>query len=133
MRTLKVPFQIDSRGGLAVVEDTDTIVRQQIIDILVTAFYERPMNPLYGAGLQNIVFQPILSSMLALEESTVRSLLASRVTLAKITSVTLVQSKVVPSRIDVAVSYSLIPSTVTTTLRTSVSALVTEDTFVNVL
>lgn len=129
MRTLRVPFQIDGRGGLAVVEDSKSIVEQQITDILVTGFYERVMNPAYGAGLQNLIFQPILSTVLSLSEETIRNLLESTIVLAKIVSVSLRQSAKNVSTIDVAVVYSLNPSTATQTYRTTVSALITEETF----
>lgn len=37
-------------------EDPDTLVKQKIVDVLVTRSFERPTIPEYGAGLYDFVF-----------------------------------------------------------------------------
>jgi phage baseplate assembly protein W len=51
------PFQIDSSGRVAETSEVDTIVRQQILDVLMTSQFERVMRPRYGGSLQRALFE----------------------------------------------------------------------------
>lgn len=59
MPSIKVPFSISPYGGVQTTADTDQIVRQQIIDVLTTSKLERVMRPTYGAGANQLLFEPI--------------------------------------------------------------------------
>lgn len=58
MKTIAVPFRFASdTKGVAEVSTLSQIIEQQIIDILTTSSGERVMNPRYGAGLRNLLFE----------------------------------------------------------------------------
>lgn len=58
MKTIAVPFRFASdTKGVAEVFTLSQIIEQQIIDILTTSSGERVMNPRYGAGLRNLLFE----------------------------------------------------------------------------
>ena len=60
MKTIAVPFTFQSdTGAVNYTESLDTIVRQNILDILSTSPGERVMNPKYGAGLRNLLFEEL--------------------------------------------------------------------------
>lgn len=129
MKTLKIPFQIDSRGGVATVSTTREIVAQQITDLLVTNKFERLMNPLYGADVRGFLFNRIDQMSLSLKAGEIQTLLQTRVKLANVIQV--VMSPVVgsSSSVVVAVSYTITPSPEVHTVQQTVSGLVTEETF----
>jgi uncharacterized protein len=54
----KFPVRVDSRGGLALSSGEEDI-REAIWLILATARGERQMEPAFGCGLQDRVFEPI--------------------------------------------------------------------------
>lgn len=58
MKTIAVPFRFASdTGGVAEAKDLNSIIKQQIIDILTTSSGERVMLPNYGAGLRALLFE----------------------------------------------------------------------------
>ena len=58
MKSLAVPFNLTG-GRIATTTDYSRIVEQKIMDVLVTGKMERPTMPLYGAGLQDLLFENI--------------------------------------------------------------------------
>lgn len=58
MKSLSVPFNLTG-GRIATTTDYARIVEQKIMDVLVTGKLERPTMPLYGAGLQALLFENI--------------------------------------------------------------------------
>lgn len=58
MKSIQTPFNVTG-GHIAAVTDYDTIVEQKIRDVLVTGKMERPAMPMYGAGLQSLLFENI--------------------------------------------------------------------------
>lgn len=129
MQTLRIPFQIDSRGGLAVVEDTVSIISQQIIDLLTTAHYERPMNPAYGAGVPEFLFRPVLPALLSTRASEIKTYLNSIVQLAVIQTVSLSQIPGPESTLSLDVKFTVVPSSRVFSVTTTVTGLVTDETF----
>lgn len=128
MKTLRVPLQIDARGGLAVAEDTRSIVEQQITDILVTAHYERIMDPSYGAGVPEFVFTPIRTALLQTRAGEIRAHLSSIVALADIVSVRITESQGQNATLALDVRYTVRPSTQVFSVRQTVSGIVTDET-----
>lgn len=129
MRTLKVPFQIDSNGSLAVVATTREIVEQQIVDLLMTNRYERTMRPDYGADMTGFLFSPAFGVGLGVKAAEVRTLLAGAVRLAEIVEVTMVPKPGSPSTVMLNVSYSIRPNTEVFTLTQTLTGLATEEGF----
>lgn len=58
MKSIAIPFGFDG-GKVSSTTDQDTIVRQKIIDVLMTNRFERMGVPNYGAGVQGLVFDTI--------------------------------------------------------------------------
>lgn len=69
MKSISIPFRFESapgvtatvgiRGTLVDTEDNSTIARQRIADVLATRKYERVMRPEYGAGISDLLFEPL--------------------------------------------------------------------------
>lgn len=58
MKSLATPFTLTG-GRIATTTDYARIVEQKIMDVLVTGKMERPTLPMYGAGLQELLFESI--------------------------------------------------------------------------
>lgn len=60
MKSISVPFRFTSdTGAVSTNSSINNIVEQNIIDILTTSPGERVMNPKYGAGLKNLLFEEL--------------------------------------------------------------------------
>lgn len=59
MSAIKTPFQIAPSGRVASVLDQNTIARQQILDTLTTSKFERTMRAGYGAGANELMYEPV--------------------------------------------------------------------------
>jgi len=59
MPALKTPFSISSNGTVSQTTDARRAVEQRITDVLVTTKGERVMRPTYGAGMTELLFEPI--------------------------------------------------------------------------
>lgn len=129
MRTLKVPFQIDSRGGLATVEDTISIISQQIADLLATAHFERIMRPYYGAGVPEFIFSPIRAALLATRASEIKAYLNGIVELANIVRVSISEVPGQGSTLLLDVRYTVLPSPQVFSVVQTVTGIVTDESF----
>lgn len=58
MRSIKIPFSY-SGGKTVSTTSLSVVAEQKIIDLLVTAKYERLMRHRYGAGIRSLLFEPI--------------------------------------------------------------------------
>jgi phage baseplate assembly protein W len=58
MKSLSVPFRFDG-GKVAYTTDNSTIAKQKIIDVLATRNMERVMRPEHGAGISDLLFEPM--------------------------------------------------------------------------
>lgn len=58
MRSIKIPFSY-SGGKTVSTTSLSAVAEQKIIDLLVTAKYERLMRHRYGAGIRSLLFEPI--------------------------------------------------------------------------
>jgi phage baseplate assembly protein W len=58
MRSVSLPFRFEN-GSVAETSDNPTIAKQRIIDVLATRGYERVMRPGYGAGISDLLFEPM--------------------------------------------------------------------------
>lgn len=58
MKSISIPFRFNN-GKVSDTTDIGTIARQRIADVLATRGYERVMRPGYGAGISNLLFEPM--------------------------------------------------------------------------
>lgn len=58
MSSIKIPFTFDS-GRVSTTKSSSIVAEQKIVDVLVTSKYERPMRHDYGAGINQLLFEPI--------------------------------------------------------------------------
>lgn len=58
MKGLQIPFNVVG-GRISATTDENLLIEQKIINVLVTAKFERPMLPEYGAGIQSLLFDTI--------------------------------------------------------------------------
>lgn len=58
MSSISVPFRFEN-GKVAYTSDNSMVVRQKIADVLATRRYERVMRPEYGAGISDLLFEPL--------------------------------------------------------------------------
>ncbi len=70
----KFPIQVDKNGAIAVSSQEEK-VRESVLIILNTILGERTMEPKFGSGLSNLVFQPINSGTFAAIADQVREAL----------------------------------------------------------
>jgi|LauGreDrversion4_2_1035121.scaffolds.fasta_scaffold1960569_1 phage baseplate assembly protein W len=84
MATFKTPFYITEAGKVAVEKDPNKGIEQQIIDVLTTAPYERPINPGYGANAMSLLYEPVDELLYAEFRTDALIALAQRVSSASI-------------------------------------------------
>ena len=58
MKALQYPFSLSPTGSIAVATTYPNLVKNQLIDALMTNFLERPMRPNYGSDLRSALFDP---------------------------------------------------------------------------
>jgi hypothetical protein len=58
MKAIKIPFQFNG-GRVSTTTSESIIAEQKIVDVLTTSNFERVMNHQYGAGINNLLFEPI--------------------------------------------------------------------------
>lgn len=58
MKAISIPFHFEN-GKVASTTDNNKIARQRIADVLATRGNERVMRPEYGAGISNLLFEPM--------------------------------------------------------------------------
>lgn len=59
MKTISIPFSFGADGRVAETSDVEEAAKQRIVDVLVTSKGERVMRPIYGAGAQDLLFEPV--------------------------------------------------------------------------
>lgn len=58
MKSISIPFRFEN-GVVASTTDNGQIAKQRIADVLATRSYERVMRPEYGAGISDLLFEPL--------------------------------------------------------------------------
>lgn len=122
MKSLAVPFNI-SGGRVATTTDSNRIVEQKIVDVLVTGKLERPTLPGYGASGQQLLFDNV-DELLAADFKTDAGLeLARRITGLNVVDIRLSQDDDQVATIQVfyrttlsavrSVTFQVIPSVLT--------------------
>lgn len=58
MYAIATPFQFNVNGGVKTTTNINTVIEQQIINILSTSMGERVMRPQFGGNFKNLLFEP---------------------------------------------------------------------------
>lgn len=112
MKSISIPFRF-SNGKVAETSDNDTIARQRITDVLSTRKFERVMRPEYGAGISDLLFEPLDPLVFADYRIDALSEVNSNVSNARITDISVKQGDSVQyngdtdSTLSVQVVYSV--------------------------
>jgi phage baseplate assembly protein W len=83
---LALPFRIDGEGGVAVEAGVEKL-RDNVVHILLTSLGERVMRRDYGAGLRQLVHDPVNNALLAVVEHQVIKAIAQAEPRVEVTAV----------------------------------------------
>lgn len=132
MRSIKLPLSYQN-GRLTTTSDLNQIIRQKIIDVLVTSKQERVMIPEYGASTYSLVFDML--DPLVLQDFKVDALqeLAAHVTGAQIIDLKITSSggfntDDMNTTLSITVYYRIPPNQVTS-MTFTVSDFLSEESF----
>jgi hypothetical protein len=98
------PVALDARGDIAMVDGGEE-VHQAVRIILATALGERAMRPDYGAGIENLAFEPLTTTTLALARHRVEQALVRFEPRIDVMGVTAEPAPGEPGRLDIGVEY----------------------------
>lgn len=104
MKAFSIPFNLTS-GTVQDTSDYDTLVRQQLIDALVTNQGERVMRPDWGCDIQAVLFDPSDSLERSDAASYIRDRLTNLVPRALVMAVDVKSSATQPSLVYIDVRY----------------------------
>lgn len=132
MRTIKLPISFQN-GRLATISDINQIIKQKIIDVLVTSKNERVMIPEYGSGAYSLLYESMDPTVFADFRADALQELAVNVTGATILDVVLAEGISLGSgdyntTLTINVVYQIPPYPITSTTF-SISDVLTEDSF----
>jgi phage baseplate assembly protein W len=128
MRTLLIPLQMDSAGRWAMTRDPATILRQQILDIIMTNYGERIMLPEHGANMRDFIFAPIIPATLGVKADEIRTILTAKISFGEILKVAVEPVEGAESTVRVSVVFRVIETGQAQTLVRTFSGLVDEET-----
>lgn len=77
MKALKLPFQVDSTGGIAYIDNEPEAVGQEVAMAILTRPPERAMRFSYGSSIHDVLFEPT-DGPLAVEAARVSELAVNR-------------------------------------------------------
>lgn len=127
MKTLLIPLQIDAAGRWATTTDPATIIRQQIIDLLMTNYGERIMLPEHGANLREFIFAPIMPATLSVKADEIRTTLSAKISFGEIVKVTVEPVVGAESTVRVVVLFRVVDSGTTETVVRTFTGLVDQE------
>lgn len=131
MRSLKLPISFQG-GRVATTSNIETIVKQKIIDVLVTSRGERVMNMGYGSGAYSYLYEPMDPLIFADFKQEAISDLHRNVSGVEIMNINIgVPSSLYDGEnttVTVTVSYRIPPMQVTS-MTFNISEFLTEDSF----
>ena len=59
MPYIVTPFRFTSYGSVLVTNNVEQVIKQKVIDVLVTSPLERVMRPRYGGNAYGLLFEPL--------------------------------------------------------------------------
>jgi hypothetical protein len=128
MKTIRLPFQLDYTGHVALTDDPTTILEQQITDLLVTYRGQRVMRPDHGADLEGFIFAPLRDDVIALKADEIHGILVRGIAFGEIVAVRMVPIEGAESSVRLIVYYRLSPTSNVRTVERTISGFVTEET-----
>ena len=125
MKSISIPFGFNG-GRVSTTTDPDTIVRQKVIDVLMTNRYERMGVPNYGAGVQGLLFEPIDELVVSDFKLDAIAEIHRRVNNVTIHDIVVEESFIDETEVTVTVYYAL-PLSETKTLTLTLTESLTEE------
>ena len=104
-RALIVPLVLNSDGSFADTEDPAVIMRQRIVDLLVTGRWERVHRPNHGCDLDGFLFTGALEHLLLTKANEIRSKLNNNLNYGEVVQVLMHQIEGAESAVQVQVLY----------------------------
>lgn len=117
---IAVPFQIGQSGSIDTVSNLSAVAAQEISTILSTVPGSRVMRPTFGSSAYAVLFEPIQDDLDGIAEQ-LREALAAQVQNSTIQAVSCAHDFLVPSQINITVSYQVGPFPTTETTVVSVN------------
>ena len=102
-----LPLQRSTTDGFEMVKRFNKLIRQNLKMILLTHPGERVMEPDFGVGLKNYLFQNFHDGVYAEIDEKVRSQVAKYLPVVTITDITYRQSTLSSNRLNIAISYQI--------------------------
>ena len=125
MKSISIPFRFTG-GRVSTTRNYDAIVRQKIIDVLVSSPPERMGLPNYGANLYSLLFEPIDELVEADFKTDAILEIQDRVSGVTIHDIVIKQNSTSESTADIFVYYSL-PLSPAQTLVFTITTQLTEE------
>lgn len=132
MRSLYTPVAF-TNGRISTTSDINQIIKQKIIDVLVTSNFERVMRHTYGAGMYEMLYEPINPLVFADFRVDAIQTLNKNVTGAQILDIGIVADNSLSggdynTTLKISVKYR-IPPLQATTMTFAISEFLTEESF----
>ena len=109
----QLPLRRDFVRGYALIKDYQTLVKQNFKNLLLTAPGERMMNPKFGVGLRNFLFEnddPVLYDKVA---SAIRKQVNAYLPYLRILEISFnsnaTNANIEPNRLNIRVKYRIVP------------------------
>jgi phage baseplate assembly protein W len=109
-RTLVIPLELNSDGTFLVTDDAARVMKQRILDLLVTSRWERVHRVNHGCDLEEFLFTNVIDHLLATKASDITTTLTNSLTYGRIENVKLTpirQATGVEAAVLVEVTYSV--------------------------
>jgi phage baseplate assembly protein W len=88
-KALLVPLQLRPDGTFAVTEDPSQIIRQRVLDLLVSSNFDRVMRPTYGCDLEGFLFTTVIDHLLAAKASEILNTINAALSFGEVVDVRL--------------------------------------------
>lgn len=105
MKAFSVPFQT-LNGGISCTDSYEEIVRNQLIDALMTNYRQRVMRPEYGSDILALLFEPSNDLVRSDAASVVKQRLTAMVPRTRIIDVIVDQPEFNASIVNITVHYA---------------------------
>lgn len=104
-RALVIPLRLNADGTFASTQDPSIIMRQRIIDLLVTGRWERVHRSNHGCDLDGFLFSGVLDHLLSTKADEIQIKLNANMTYGEVIEVLITQDEGAESAVHVQVLY----------------------------
>ena len=105
--SVALPITRDSIDGFTMIKDFQTLIRQNLKMLILTAPGERVMNPEFGVGIRNFLFQNYGSQTLNLIETRINDQVSQYMPVVNIQRVVFDSSAIDRNTLGLAIQYSI--------------------------